>query len=235
MKVGGLQPVTLLDYPQKVAAIIFTNGCNMRCPFCHNPDLVLPELINKQAPLPEGEVFDFLKKRKKYLDGLVITGGEPTMQGDIVDFCQKVKKIGYLIKFDTNGLLPEILQELLDKKLLDYIAMDLKGPLQKYEKFCGIKVDIKKIKDSIEKIKNSGLPYEFRSTMVKGLHSKKDVVEMAKTIEGAEKYFLQNFIPPQKTVGSGFEGKSFLHSELEEFASLANKYVIVCSLRDGMI
>ena len=231
MKIGGLQPVTLLDYPQKLAAIIFTAGCNMRCPFCHNPDLVIPENIEKSHLLDESELLTYLQKRKKYLDGLVITGGEPTMQPDIIDFCRKVHEMGYAIKLDTNGLMPEVLEKLLEEKLLDYLAMDLKGPVDKYEKFCGIKADCDKINKSIKIVKDSGLPYEFRSTLVKGLHDKDDVAEMAKAIKGAKLYYLQNFNFQDRLVDSGFSGKSFLVKEMENLAKIAQEFVKNCKIR----
>ena len=164
MIIGGLQPVTLLDYPQKLAAIIFTSGCNMRCPFCYNPSLVIPEAIEKSGFIPEEDVVGFLKKRKKYLDGVVLTGGEPAMQPDVKNFCRKLKKLGYSIKFDTNGLLPDLLSDLISEKLIDYIAMDIKGPMVNYNKFSGVDAG-ENIEKSIKLIKDSGLPHEFRSTL----------------------------------------------------------------------
>jgi len=231
MKIGGLQPVTILDYPQKVAAILFTAGCNMRCPFCHNPDLVIPENIEKSHLLDESELLIYLQKRKKYLDGLVITGGEPTMQSDIIDFCRKAHEMGYAIKLDTNGLMPEVLEKLLEEKLLDYLAMDLKGPVDKYEKFCGIKADCDKINKSIKIVKDSGLPYEFRSTLVKGLHDRDDVAEMAKVIKGAKLYYLQNFNFQDRLVDGNFLGKSNTTKEMENFAKIAQEFVKNCKIR----
>ena len=153
MKIGGLQKTSLLDYPDTISAIVWTVGCNFRCPFCYNRDIVLGnvELIS------EDEVLSFLKKRFDMLEGLVITGGEPLIQADIVEFAEKIKKIGYLIKIDTNGMYPEKLKELIDKKLVDYIAMDIKAPKKKYETLTGVKTDIKKIEKSIDIIKNSGV------------------------------------------------------------------------------
>lgn len=223
--------MTLLDYPQKIAAIVFTSGCNLRCSFCYNPTLVLPALIKKSQRLKEKEIFDFFKKRKKYLDGVVITGGEPTSQKDLVVFCQKIKKLGYLIKLDTNGSRPEVLQELIAQKLVDYLAMDIKGPLAKYEKICRVKVNPEAIKKSIELIKNSGLPYEFRSTLIKGAHSKADVIKMAELIAGAEKYFLQNFSLAPNLVGKQFLGRIFTPEEMAEFCQAAKKITRDCQTR----
>lgn len=231
MKIGGLQPVTLLDYPHKVAAIIFTSGCNMRCHFCYNPNLVVPELINDGNFLPEEDVLAFLAQRKKYLDGVCITGGEPALQSDIVSFCQKIKDLGYAIKLDTNGLLPNVVQELIDKKLIDYIAMDIKGPIDKYEKYCGVTANDKNILQTINLIKDSGLDYEFRSTLVKGLHDENDVEAMAKVIAGAKRYFLQNFNEQEVLVGNKSGLMNFSGSEMTDFCKLAEKYVKMCQVR----
>ncbi|MFA5029688.1 MAG: anaerobic ribonucleoside-triphosphate reductase activating protein [Patescibacteria group bacterium] len=233
MIIGGLQPVTLLDYPQKVAAIIFTSGCNMRCSFCHNPELVLPELAKADSRRSVKKTINFLSDRKKYLDGVVITGGEPLMQRGLFGFCRRLKKDGYEIKIDTNGLLPAVLKKLIDKKLVNYLAMDIKGPLDDYERFCGVKVDSTKLAASIKIIKTSGLPYEFRSTLVKGLHRVSDFKKMLKTIKGAEKYYLQNFIFRDKLVGSDFKGKSFSPKELNNFLRLAGQQVKSCYLRSN--
>ena len=135
MIIGGLQKHTLIDYPGKIAATIFTSGCNFRCPFCHNPELVLPEEISKSKELPLQEVFSFLKERKGFLDGVVICGGEPTIHNDLYDFCSEIKRIGFLIKLDTNGHNPEMLEKLIDKELIDYIAMDIKAHKEKYDKW----------------------------------------------------------------------------------------------------
>jgi len=247
MNIGGLQPVTLLDYPQKVAAIIFTQGCNMRCPFCYNPGLVLPELIEKSGSMPKKEIDDFLNRRHKYLDGICITGGEPLVQSNLIEFCQKVKGLGLDVKIDTNGLLPDVMQELVDKKLVDYIAMDIKGPLgsdafsrrnrgltpsvASVKKFCGVDVDISALKKSIHLIKKSGLDYEFRSTLVKGFHRKKDIIAMAKSVLGAKKYYLQNFSRPGGLIDDKFKGKSFHRAEMRKLAIAVGKYVKSCEVR----
>ena len=203
----------------------------MRCPFCHNPDLVIPENIEKSHLLDEEELLAHLQKRKKYLDGLVITGGEPTTQPDIIDFCRKIKEMGYNIKLDTNGLMPEILEKLLQEKLLDYIAMDIKGPVDKYEKFCGIGGNSDKIYESIEIVKDSGLKYEFRSTLVKGLHSKDDVLEMAKAISGAKLYYLQNFNFQDRLVDGNFSGQSNTLKEMENLVKIAQEFVKESKIR----
>ncbi len=231
MKIGGLQPVTLLDYPQKVAAIVFTSGCNLRCPFCYNPSLVLPQLIKKSNLLADTELFKFLKKRRNFLDGLVITGGEPTVQTDLVDFCQRVKKLGYAIKLDTNGFSPQILDELIKNRLIDYIAMDIKAPLSRYAEVCGVKVRTDDIQSSLEIIKHSQLPYEFRSTLVKGLHRKADIIRMAKLAQDAPKYYLQNFNYQSRLVKPDFAGKFFTHQEMENMRQIVLKFVSDCQIR----
>ena len=189
MKIGGFQKTSLLDYPETISAIIWTVGCNFRCPFCYNKNLVEGNV----KPFPEEEILSFLKKRKGLLEGLVITGGEPLLQKDIVDFASKVKKLVFLLKIDTNGMYPEKLQELIDKKLVDYIAMDIKAPKEKYDKLAGVKTDIKKIQKSIDLIKNSGIDYEFRTTFVPDILSKQDIINIAKWLENSKKYYLQQF------------------------------------------
>ena len=147
MLFGGLQRTTLVDYPGKVAATIFTAGCNFRCPYCHNPELVLPELIKKQPKITEKEILEFLEERQKLLEGVCITGGEPTIQSDLIDFIKKVKDLGFLVKLDTNGSCPNVLNSLIEGKLIDYIAMDIKAPKQKYELF----IEDENIVDNIDK------------------------------------------------------------------------------------
>jgi len=189
MKIGGLQKTSLLDYPEQVSSIIWTVGCDFRCPFCYNKDLVL----GKVELISEEELFSFLKKRKNMLDGLVISGGEPLIQKDISEFTKKVKKLGYLIKIDTNGMHPKKLKELIDNKLVDYISMDVKAPREKYELLTNIKTDLKKIESSIEIIKNSDIDYEFKTTFVPDLLTQEDIIKISKWIKGSKKYYLQQF------------------------------------------
>jgi len=189
MKIGGIQKTSLLDYPDTISAIIWTVGCNFRCPFCYNKDLVL----EKVEEIPEKEVLSFLKKRKGLLEGLVISGGEPLIQKDIVDFIEKVKKMRYLVKIDTNGMYPEKLKELINTKLIDYVSMDVKAPKNKYDLLSGVKTDIKKIEKSIDIIRNSDISYEFKTTFVPELLEKKDIIEIAKWLDGSKRYFLQQF------------------------------------------
>ena len=189
MKIGGFQKTSLLDYPDRISAIVWTVDCNFKCPFCYNKNLVdgNVELFN------EDEVLSFLKKRKGLLEALSISGGEPFLQKDILDFTSKVKKLGYLVKIDTNGTFPEGLKEIIDKKLVDYLSMDIKAPKNKYNKLAGIKANLKKIEQSIEIIKNNAPDYEFRTTFVPDLLKKEDIIEIAKWLEGAKRFYLQQF------------------------------------------
>lgn len=217
MKIGGLQKTSLLDYPEEVSAIIWTVGCNFNCPFCYNKDLVKGNITE----ISEDEVISFLDKRKKMLDGLVISGGEPLLQKDIKNFCKKVKKLGYLVKIDTNGTFPDKLKELIDEKLVDYIAMDIKAPAKKYEKLAGKKVDIKKIQKSIGIIQKSGVDYEFKTTFVPELLKKEDIIEIAKELKGSKKYFLQQFkndvdLISDKIMDKNPYSKEFLEETLNE-------------------
>jgi pyruvate formate lyase activating enzyme len=189
MNIGGLQKTSLQDYPEEVSSIIWTTGCNFSCPFCYNKDLVEGNI----EKIPEDEIFSFLEKRRKLINGLVITGGEPFLQKDLKDFCKKVKKLGYKIKIDTNGSYPNKLKELIDEKLVDYIAMDVKAPKKQYEKLTNVKTDLKKIQKSIEIIKNSNVNYEFRTTIVPELLTNKDIIEIARWLKGAKKFYLQQF------------------------------------------
>jgi pyruvate formate lyase activating enzyme len=203
MIIGGLEKLTLLDYPDHLAAIIFTQGCNFRCHFCYNPMLVWPSISgsdekNKKkekglSPLSTEDLFLFLSERFGRLEGVVITGGEPTLQPDLPEFIKKIKEIGYLVKLDTNGTNPKMLESLLADKLIDYIAMDLKAPYDKYEETVNVTVDYKNLQKSVKIIMSSGLPYEFRTTVVPGLLNIDDFAVMGQSIKGAKKWYLQFF------------------------------------------
>lgn len=198
MILGGWQKLTLIDYPGKIAMTVFTVGCNFRCPFCHNPGLVVGSQFTVHGNL-EKDFFDFLKKRKGKLEGVCITGGEPIIQKNLIDFIKKIKKLGFSVKLDTNGARPDVLKQIIDQKLVDFVAMDIKNSLKKYSETSGVKVDTDRIKLSVELIKNSGLPYEFRTTVVPGFHTEKDFLEIAAWLKGSKKYFLQEY-RPEKTL-----------------------------------
>ena len=206
MILGGFQKLTLLDYPGKIAATVFTVGCSFRCPFCHNPELVNLRLAHNEES--EKAFFEFLEKRKGKLEGVCITGGEPTIQPDILEFIQKIKKLGFLVKLDSNGTRPDVLKKLIDQKLVDYIAMDIKNKLEKYDVTTGSKVDKDRIRLSVNLIRNSRIPYEFRTTVVPGLHTEKDFLEIAKWINGAEAYYLQEYREEQKILDPNLKKKT---------------------------
>lgn len=231
MKIGGLQKLTLIDYPQKVACTVFLSGCNFRCPWCYSGELVLPEKIKDYPEIKEEDFFYFLSQRKNKINGVVVCGGEPTINPEIDNFLEKIKKEGFLVKLDTNGSNPEVLERLINKNLLDYIAMDVKAPLQKYEEVVGAKFDSQKIKKSIEIIIKSGVDYEFRSTLISDLHTNEDVVIMGEMVKGAKKYFLQSF-RPEKTIDESFLlKKPFFKEEMEEFKEKVSPFVEKCEIR----
>ena len=176
MLIGGFQKLSLIDFPEKISCIVFTVGCNFRCPFCYNLELVLPSKIPSQPTISEKEIFDFLKKRKGKIDGVVITGGEPTLHPDLEEFVKKIKELGFLVKLDTNGYNPDVIYRLVKKNLLDYVAMDIKAPKEKYEFFSGIKLDLERIQASVDFLKKNYIDYEFRTTLAPGL-TKKDILE----------------------------------------------------------
>lgn len=193
MKIAGLQKLTLLDFPGKTACTVFTAGCNFRCPFCHNASLVTH--ISEDGGITEEEFFKFLSKRQGILDGVCITGGEPTLQPDLEEFILKIRQLGFLVKLDTNGYMPDKLKSLIDKGLLDYVAMDIKNSPKSYGKTVGIEnFDITPINRSIEILKKGRVDFEFRTTVVQELHTVRDITEIGKWIKGKEKYFLQSFV-----------------------------------------
>jgi pyruvate formate lyase activating enzyme len=201
MQINGFQKLTLLDFPGKVACIVFTPGCNFRCPFCHNASLVTH--IDGER-IEEEEILSYLKKRQGLLDGVVVTGGEPTLQGDLADFLGKVKALGYAVKLDTNGTSPEKLKILVEKGLVDYVAMDIKNTAAKYPVTagCGSAV-LGKVEESIDFLLADTVDYEFRTTVTAELHTPQDIGNIAKRIKGAKRYFLQNFIDSGDIVSPG--------------------------------
>ena len=233
MEIGGLEKSTLIDYPGRIAATVFLLGCNFRCPFCYSSELVLPEKMAEQPKIAEKAFFDFLKERQGLLEGVVICGGEPTIHKDLPDFIKRIKDLGFLVKFDTNGSNPEMLRELMQDGLVDYVAMDIKAPLgAKYDLATGVKVDLDKIKESIEIIKGSGVDYEFRSTIVPSIHTKEDVIQMAKDISPAKKYYLQNF-RGEKTIDPRFEEiKPYAKDFLLEIQKEISSFFEICQVRE---
>ena len=193
MEIHGYNKTTLLDFPEHVACTVFTGHCNMRCPFCHNGDLVLLPL--SQPTVPEEEFFAFLNKRKNILEGVAITGGEPTLQKDLGDFIRRIKDLGLLVKLDSNGLKPEVLQSLIDAKLVDYLAMDIKSDKEHYAQSVGIpNLDLKPLEESVNLLMQNRIPYEFRTTVMRQFHNADIFKGIADWIGGCEKYFLQSYV-----------------------------------------
>ncbi|HRW58939.1 MAG TPA: anaerobic ribonucleoside-triphosphate reductase activating protein [Chlamydiales bacterium] len=229
MRVGGLLKLSLIDYPQKLSCVIFTQGCPFRCHFCHNPSLVLPE---KFTPvIEEEEIFNFLQKRVGQLDAVVISGGEPTIQKDLITFAKKIRQLGYFIKLDTSGIRPDVIQKLLDEKLVDYIAMDIKTSSLKYESIINVNIDLNAIKTSIELIKNSSIDYEFRTTILPDHHQEEEVHQMGELIKGAKLHILQGFIP-DFSLNPDFQSlEKCSEIKLKECQKIAEKYVDKCEIR----
>jgi pyruvate formate lyase activating enzyme len=225
MKIGGFQKVSLIDYPGRISAVVFTQGCNFRCPFCHNPELVDPERF--EDLIPETEIFSFLQRRRGRLDAVVITGGEPTMHPELVPFIIQLRTMGFQVKLDTNGALPDRLEEMLDRKLLDYVAMDLKAPLERYGEVTKTKADQQHIRRSISLIMGSGVDYEFRTTAVKSLLGPADLEQIGRLIPGAKRFVLQKFVPT-KTLDRDYLGESSytdgeLRAIVEKLGSMVEK------------
>lgn len=226
MNIGGLQKTTLIDFPGKLASTIFTKGCNLRCSYCHNADLVLGNNLTRD--FSEEEIFNFLEKRKNILDAVCISGGEPLMQEKILEFLYQVKKMGYLIKVDTNGFYPIKLKELIKSELVDYLAMDVKHSAENYEKAVGIKdIDLNKINESIEILQTNQIPFEFRTTAVKGIHTERDFIKIGNWLKGPYQFFLQNYENSGDILASRLNSKhslkSFTKKELESFLALLIK------------
>ncbi|MGV8059678.1 MAG: anaerobic ribonucleoside-triphosphate reductase activating protein [Smithellaceae bacterium] len=223
MKIGGLQKVSLIDYPGLICASVFLQGCNFKCSYCHNPELVDPKLF--QPCIRESEVLAFLATRRGKLDAVTITGGEPTIQDDLVPFIKKIKKMGFAVKLDTNGSQPQVIKALLEERLIDFIDMDIKGPLAKYESVACVPVAAEKIKESVKSILKAEIPHEFRTTIVKSLLTPKDILKIATLISGARKYALQKFIPV-KTLNKKFrEEKNYSDNELEKIKKRLEKEI----------
>ena len=228
MTFGGLEKLTLIDYPGKVACMVYTIGCNFRCPYCHNPELV-DETV--ETRISEQDFLDFLDVRKQLLDAVVITGGEPTMHDDLPDFMKKVRDRGFLVKLDTNGTNPLMLERLIKEGLVNYVAMDIKAPLRSYSQTVARPVDIEAIQKSIDILRSSPVDYEFRTTLIKSLVSPEDIEEIGKEIQGAKRYYLQRFIPT-KLLNPQFRRKTtYDDNELAVLRETMSRYVDYCGIR----
>ena len=227
MQIGGLQKQTLIDYPGHLAPIIFTNGCNFRCPYCYNKSLV----EGTANLMPVEKVFSFLKERQNLLDGVVVTGGEPTLQKDLLDFLEKIKDLGYDIKLDTNGSNPEKLAMAINQNLVDYIAMDIKGPIEKYDKIAGVKIDKDKIKKSVELIKEFS-HHEFRTTVAPSFLKEEDFKKIARWLKGAQKYYLQQLEIKETMIDPRFQKETpYPSQKLKSFVSLIEDNFKECEVR----
>ena len=227
MLIKGLQKTTLLDFPGRVACTVFTGGCNFRCPFCHNASLVLSP--NEVEDISEDQFFSFLSKRKGILDGVCITGGEPLLQKDIIAFIEKIHSMGFLVKLDTNGSYPDKLKEIVSLNIIDYIAMDIKNSQQKYSQSAGIDKDCHECIESIKFIMSCGIDYEFRTTVIKELHTRADIEAIGNIIKGAKRYYLQKFKDSGELICQGFSAHS--DEEMKALLDIATPFVDICELR----
>ena len=228
MQIFGFNKTTLLDFPEHVACTVFTGGCNFRCPFCQNGDLVLHG--GSLPVLDEEEVFGVLRKRKGILTGGCVTGGEPTLQRDLDVFLSRAKELGYLGKLDSNGYRPEVLQSLCERGLVDYFAMDIKSSPENYARTAGVKeLDMGLIRESVDFIRSCGLDYEFRTTVVRELHSSGDFLSIGEWLKGCKAYFLQSYVESEGVICKEFS--SYSKEELEEFVTLLKPYIDNVSLR----
>ena len=228
MKLFGLQKLSLVDYPGKLACTIFTGGCNFRCPFCHNSGLVIN--IKEEEALSEEYILRFLEKRSVTLEGVCISGGEPLLNADIADFIKKIKNMGFSVKLDTNGTYPDRRKELAAAGLIDYVAMDIKNSPEKYAETIGLdSYDISKVKESVSFLLSGSVPYEFRTTLVREFHTPQDIVDIGKWISGAKNYFLQNFVDSGHIIGEGLSG--FSREELGTIKEIAKDFAENVELR----
>lgn len=228
MTIAGFQKLTLLDYPGKTACTVFTAGCNLRCPFCHNSDLVLsPSSIEKFS---EDEILSYLNKRKGLIDGICITGGEPMLNKDLPLFCEKIRSVGVSIKIDTNGSNPSMLKYIVESGLCDYVAMDVKNTMSKYSETVGISdLDVTPFTESIDFLKTSVVSHEFRTTVCRPFHTEDDIIEIGKMLGENERYFLQSFVDSGRLIGDGVTG--FLPTEMKDMLSKVKEFVPNADLR----
>ena len=230
MKIGGLQKLTLLDYPGKLASTVFTSGCSFKCPFCHNKELVfVPE---NYSFLDTEEVLSYLAKRKNLLDGICITGGEPLLQEGLLPFIEAVKEMGYFVKLDTNGNNPEKLKEIVNSGLVDYVAMDIKNCKSKYHETVGLNEHvfaIHRIEESVSFLLSGEVDYEFRTTVVKELHTKEDLLSLAKWIKSAKNYYLQQYVDSENVIDRKWS--AYNKEEMEDLCNAVKEIIPVCKLR----
>jgi pyruvate formate lyase activating enzyme len=229
MEIKGFQKITLVDYPGKVGCTIFLGGCDFRCGFCHNRDLVLN--YNLMPSIPEKDIIDYLQEKREWIEGVVVSGGEPLLHKDLGGFLSKIKEMGYNIKIDTNGTNPDFLQRLINMGLLDFIAMDVKNSLDRYDETTGVRDEPEKIRRSINIIKESGVEHEFRTTVVRGLHTGGEMKRIGLLIKGS-RFAIQNFRPSKELLNAKFfDVKPFDAEELESFKKILEKYAPAVEVR----
>lgn len=229
MKIGGLQKLTLLDFPERVACTVFTVGCNFLCPFCHNASLVKGYVGSSDGEMSQDELLAFLRKRKGVLEGLCLTGGEPLIQVGVAEFLTQVKSLGYKVKLDTNGAYPDKLQQLVELGLVDYVAMDVKNSKSKYAKTVGTDVDIDAITRSVEYLKSGAVDYEFRTTVTGTFHSAESIQDMAQWLVGAKRWYLQQFVDSGDLIDGNVVGCDI--ETMKDFLQIAQKYIPNTELR----
>lgn len=228
MKIYGLNKTTLLDYPGRVAATIFLGGCNFRCPFCQNSSLVLSP--DRQPEIPEEEVLSFLKKRKGILEGVCVTGGEPTLSPELPEFLKKIQELGYPVKLDTNGSRPQVLKDLASRNLIQMTAVDIKACPNNYPSLCGlVHPDLDSIKETVDFLINGSLDYEFRTTVVRELHTEQDFIQIGQWIAGAKAYYLQAYRDSEEVLQPGFS--SYSPKELMYFRDILKRTIPLVELR----
>lgn len=230
MQIAALQKLTLLDFPGRTAATVFTPGCNFRCGFCHNPELVLPEKF-PQTMIAEKDFFEFLDRRKGLLDGICLTGGEPTLQKDLPEFLKKIRQRGFATKLDTNGSQPEILEKLFYARLLDYVALDIKASPENYARLVGVDI-FPQVRASKNLIEQSGVEFELRTTLIREIHDAAEFTKILEFVRGAPKFFLQNFQTRGGCLDPAFEKMhGFTSVELKKMCEQAREVVGSCGVR----
>lgn len=223
MLIGGLQKTSLLDFPEKISAIVFTAGCNFRCGYCHNPELI------KQVALVKDDIFAFLQTRIGKLDGVVITGGEPCLQKDLPEFIKQIKSMGFAVKLDTNGSFPEMLETVLPD--LDYVAMDIKAPLEKYSEIVNVPVNTDNILKSIRMLQNSGIDHEFRTTVLESQLTFEDFESIGHLLNGSKKYILQKFVPSKILDEELLNHKTYSNEQFQKIINMLSLYINKLELR----
>lgn len=229
MIIHGIQKLTLVDFPGHPASILFSGNCNFRCPFCQNAPLVLAS--SDEPMLDNDEIFSFLNKRKKMLEGIVVTGGEPTINKDLIPFLSSLKDLGYLVKLDTNGYMPDVLRKAVESGSVDYVAMDIKTSLDEYPRLCGVEdIDVSRIKESIDFLMTGAVDYEFRTTVVEPLHHKENFEKIGEMTKNCRRYFLQSFVDSGNIIGKNCFSPS--PEQLQNYLEILSSYIKNVSIRD---